>query len=103
MGSSGCNSVGSAAAPLDTTPPTAPTSFTATAISSTQINLSWTASTDNVAVTGYRTERCQVSMCSNVAQIASSSGASLSDTSVIASTCYSYLVRATDAAGNLGP
>jgi chitodextrinase len=36
----------------DTTPPTAPTNLAATAASSSQINLSWTASTDNVGVTG---------------------------------------------------
>jgi len=38
----------------DTVPPTVPTNLTATAISSTQINLAWTASTDNVGVTGYQ-------------------------------------------------
>ena len=43
----------------DTQPPTAPTGLTATAVSATQINLNWTASTDNVGVTGYRVERCQ--------------------------------------------
>jgi len=36
---------------------TVPTGLTATAISSTQINLAWTASTDNVGVTGYRVYR----------------------------------------------
>ena len=30
----------------------------ATAVSRSQVNLSWTASTDNVGVTGYRVERC---------------------------------------------
>src|SRR5207302_405886 len=57
-------------APPDTTPPSAPTNLTATAASATQINLSWTASTDNVGVTGYRVERCQGAGCSNFAQIA---------------------------------
>jgi len=38
----------------DTQPPTAPTNLTAGAVASSQINLSWTASTDNVGVTGYR-------------------------------------------------
>ncbi|KKS38199.1 MAG: Metallophosphoesterase, partial [Parcubacteria group bacterium GW2011_GWA2_42_14] len=38
----------------DTIPPSTPTGLTATAISSSQINLAWTASTDNVAVTGYK-------------------------------------------------
>ena len=37
----------------DTTPPSVPAGLSATAVSSTQINLSWTASTDNVGVTGY--------------------------------------------------
>src|SRR3989338_1194728 len=41
----------------DTQAPTVPTNLTATAVSSSQINLSWTASTDNVAVTGYKIYR----------------------------------------------
>ena len=43
----------------DTQPPTAPTNLIATAISSSQINLTWTAATDNVGVTQYRIERCE--------------------------------------------
>jgi hypothetical protein len=42
---------------IDTTPPSVPSALTANATSATQINLSWTASTDNVGVTGYRIER----------------------------------------------
>ncbi len=38
--------------------PTVPTGLAATAVSASQINLAWTASTDNVGVTGYRVERC---------------------------------------------
>ena len=49
----------------DTTSPTAPSGITASA-SGTQINLGWTASTDNVAVTGYRVERCQGSGCATL-------------------------------------
>src|SRR5206468_2423495 len=37
----------------DTTPPTTPTGLTAAAAGSTGANLSWSASTDNVGVTGY--------------------------------------------------
>ncbi len=37
----------------DHTPPTAPTNVHTTSVSSTSINLAWTASTDNVGVTGY--------------------------------------------------
>ena len=86
----------------DTTPPTAPSGITATA-SGTQINLSWTASTDNVAVTGYRVERCQGSGCTTFAQIATTTSTGYTDTGLTANTSYSYRVRATDAAGNLSP
>jgi len=49
---------------------TAPTGLSATAASSAQINLAWTASTDNVGVTGYRVESCQGTGCTTFAQIA---------------------------------
>jgi chitodextrinase len=89
------------AAPPDTTPPTAPTNLTASAASSTQINLSWTVSTDNVGVTGYKVERCQGASCSNFGQIAATSTTTFNDTGLTGPTSYSYRVRATDAAGNL--
>src|SRR5206468_760198 len=85
----------------DTTPPTAPTGLTATATSTSQINLVWRASTDNVGVTGYRVERCQGAGCTSFAQIATPAGTSFSNTGLAASTSYSYQVRAVDAAGNL--
>src|SRR5439155_24631 len=44
-------------APPDTTPPTVPAGLTATAVSSSQINLSWAASSDTVGVSGYRVYR----------------------------------------------
>ena len=64
----------------DTQPPTAPTNLTATAISGSQINLSWTASTDNVGVTGYLVERCQGAGCNNFAQIGTTVGTTYNDT-----------------------
>ena len=66
------------------------------------MKLSWTAATDNVAVTGYLIERCQGTGCSNFAQIAApaGTGTTYSDTGLAASTSYSYRVRAVDAAGN---
>lgn len=87
----------------DTTPPTAPSSLTATALSSSQINLSWIASTDNVGVTGYFVQRCAGSGCTSFAQVASLSGSTISynDAGLAASTSYSYRVQAKDAAGNL--
>lgn len=96
----GCNN-SSSAPPPDTMPPTAPTGLTTTAFSDTQINLAWTASTDNVGVTGYRVERCTGANCANFAQIATPATATFNDTGLTPSTSYSYRVRATDAAGNL--
>jgi len=97
---SGCSS-NSYNPPPDTTPPSAPTGLTATAVSTSQINLSWTASTDNVGVTGYKVERCQGAACSSFVQVATPTTTTFSDTGLTGSTSYSYRVRATDAAGNL--
>ncbi len=85
----------------DTTPPTAPGTPGLTVASSTQINLSWTASTDNVGVTGYRVERCSGASCTTFAQIGTPTATSYNDTGLTASTSYSYRIRATDAADNL--
>src|SRR5947208_15208922 len=88
-------------AAADTQAPTAPGNLTATAVSGSQINLSWTASTDDVGVTGYRVERCQGAGCTSFAPITTAGGATYSDTGLGANTSYSYRVRATDAAENL--
>ena len=85
----------------DTQAPTAPASLTATAASSTQINLSWVASTDNVGVTGYLIERCSGAGCTAFAQIANVTTTTYSSTALTGSTPYSYRVRATDAAANV--
>ena len=85
----------------DTTRPTAPTGLTATAVGPTRINLGWTASTDNVGVTGYRVERCQGTGCTTFAQIGTPTATTYSDTGLSPSTTYRYRVRAVDAAGNL--
>src|SRR5262249_13485048 len=87
--------------PADTTPPTAPAGLAAAPASSSQINLSWTASTDDVGVTGYFVESCSGASCSSFTQVASPAGASFHSTGLAASTSYSFRVRATDAAGNL--
>lgn len=78
----------------DTTAPTAPTGLTASATSSSQVNLSWTASTDNVGVTGYDVFRGGV-------LIGSSTTTAYNDTGLSASTAYSYTVKAKDAAANI--
>jgi chitodextrinase len=90
-------------AAADSTSPTAPANAQATEVSVTQINLAWAASSDNVGVTAYLIERCQGAGCTNFAQIATSTTISFSNTGLLASTSYSYRIRATDAAGNLSP
>jgi chitodextrinase len=85
----------------DTNVPTRPTGLTPTVVSSSQINLAWTASTDNVGVTGYRIERCTGTSCTNYAQIATSTASSFSNIGLAANTTYRYRVRANDAAGNV--
>ncbi len=82
-----------AAVTTDTTAPSVPTNLAATAVSSSAINLTWTASTDNVAVTGYKIFR-------GGTQVGTSATNSYSDTSLTASTAYAYTVSAYDAAGN---
>ena len=83
--------------PPDTQAPTVPAGLSATAVSASQINLAWTASTDNVGVTGYRVERCLGAGCSNFVQVGTPTGASFNDTGLAAATSYSYRVRAADA------
>jgi hypothetical protein len=68
--------------------------LTSTAASSTQINLAWTASTDDVGVTGYKVARCQGAGCSNFGQIATPTATTFNDSSLAASTSYSYRLRA---------
>src|SRR6266567_4657478 len=83
---------------------TAPSNLTATAASSTQINLSWTAATETGGtIIQYLIERCQGSGCSSFAQVATSITSTFNDTGLLAGTTYSYRVRATDAASNLSP
>lgn len=84
----------------DGTPPTVPTNVDAVTASSTQINLSWTASSDNVAVTKYRVERCKGASCSTFSHIASPAGTSYSDTGLSDGSSYTYRLRAGDAGGN---
>ena len=79
--------------PPDTTPPSIPATVSAVAVSSTLINVSWSASTDNVGVTGYQVYR-------NGTLVGSSTGLSYSDTGLTPSTTYFYTVSAFDGAGN---
>lgn len=77
----------------DTTPPTVPTGLSASVVSTTQINISWTASTDNVGVVSYK-------VFQNGTQVADISGTTYSSMGLTPSTSYSYAVLAYDTAGN---
>jgi hypothetical protein len=86
----------------DAQAPTAPANLTATATGGSQVNLSWTAATDNVGVTANRIERCTGTTCTNFAEIASVGNVTtFSNTGLTSNTTYRYRVRAADAAGNL--
>ncbi len=81
----------------DTTAPTAPSGVTAVAASTSQVNLAWTQSTDNVSVTGYRLYR-------NGGPLATTgTTTTFSDGALAAGTTYSYTVAAVDGAGNTSP
>lgn len=79
----------------DTTPPTVPTGLTATGSSTTTIDLNWTASTDNFAVTGYKVFRDGGSV-----EVATVTTTSFSDTGLAVNSTHSYQVSAFDGAGN---
>jgi len=78
----------------DTTPPTTPSGVSATAVSATKINVSWSASTDNVAVAGYRLYRDGVLLAA-VGNVTTAQ-----DTGLAPGTTHTYNVDAVDAAGN---
>lgn len=78
----------------DPTAPSAPTGLAASGTTANSTTLSWTASTDNVGVTGYQVFR-------GGTQVGTTAGTSYTDTGLSASTSYSYTVKATDAAGNV--
>jgi chitodextrinase len=82
--------------------PSAPRSLTATPVGASQIDLSWSAASDNVGVTGYRVERLSPGS-SKFVQIGTPSSTKFSDTGLAPRKKYFYRVRAVDAAGNLGP
>jgi fibronectin type 3 domain-containing protein len=80
----------------DVVAPSAPTSLTAAASNGPhRVRLTWSAASDNVAVTGYWVYR-------NGVLLASATAAWYTDYAVSRKTTYRYAVRALDAAGNLG-
>ncbi len=77
----------------DLNPPTTPTLLSAIPVAVSQIDLLWTASTDNFYVSGYSVQR-------DGFPIATTTLLNYSDTGLSSSTLYSYTVRAFDLALN---
>ena len=73
--------------------PSVPTGLSSVAVSSTTIGLTWTSSTDDVAVTGYRIYRDGV-------EVGTTPTNSYNDIGLSPATPYIYRVAAYDAAGN---
>ncbi|MEW9699959.1 fibronectin type III domain-containing protein [Paenibacillus sp. SI8] len=78
----------------DTIAPTAPTSLTAPTKTDTSISLSWTASTDNIGVTGY-------DVYNGTALVGTTTGTTYNATGLQPATAYTFTVKAKDAAGNV--
>src|SRR6266404_7157406 len=81
-------------APPDTQAPSTPTNLSGAAVSPSQIDVSWTASTDNVGVAGYR-------VYNNGALAATPRGTMVSIVGLTAGMTYSFAVSTYDAAGNV--
>ncbi len=79
----------------DTTAPSTPTGLLSPSQSTNSISLTWSASTDNVGVTGYKVLRNGTLINGNVATT------SFTDTGLTQGTAYSYTIQAFDAAGNV--
>ncbi len=85
----------------DTQAPSTPAGLMSTATTSSSIALAWTASTDNVGVTGYQVLRAPGTSGGTFAQVGTSTSASFTNTGLAAATTYRFQVRAVDAAGNV--
>jgi hypothetical protein len=81
---------------VEASAPTTPTALHATAANALTVNLSWTASTDNVGVAGYQIYRNSV-----LVQTVLGTGTTFTDGQLDPSTLYTYSVAAFDAAGNV--
>jgi fibronectin type 3 domain-containing protein len=81
---------------LDPEPPSTPGNLSATATGAGTARLTWSASTDNVGVTGYKVFRDGV-------VVAQTAALSYNDSGLSAQTTYTYSLIAFDDAGNTSP
>lgn len=79
--------------PADTTAPSTPTGVRVTGTGPGSISLAWTASTDNVAVTGYR-------VYEGMTVAAAGTGPAVTVSGLLAGSSHTFTVTAIDAAGN---
>lgn len=77
----------------DTTPPSVPADVIATPVATTQIDLAWTASTDDYILSGYAIYRDDI-------EIASTTGTTYADTGLTEATEYTYYIVAYDSFNN---
>lgn len=80
----------------DTESPSAPSSLTASAITSSSVTLTWSASTDNVGVAGYR-------IYNGTELAGTTNGLSYTVSGLQPETSYTFTVVAFDEAGNVSP
>jgi poly(hydroxyalkanoate) depolymerase family esterase len=85
----------------DTLAPSVPSSLSSPAQTSSSISLAWSASTDNVGVTGYEVLRAPGASGGTFAQVATAPSNSFVNSGLSASSTFRYQVRARDAAGNV--
>lgn len=85
--------VATSAASTDTTPPSTPANLQVTGKTSTSVSLAWTASTDNVGVTGYTVAYGSATL--------TVTGTTATVSGLTPATAYTFTVKARDAAGNL--
>lgn len=90
------NGGGNTPTPPDTTPPSAPTNLVLAADDGYTVNLSWIASTDNVAITKYQVFRDGVLLGD-----ASASTTIYHDQTVVPGNNYNYTIKAVDANNNV--
>ncbi len=80
----------------DFEPPTTPTNFRVTGVTTSRVDLAWNASTDNKGISGYKVYRGAVNFTTVPTLYASSTG-------LLANAQYTYRVAAVDTSNNVSP